>query len=234
MNYSSSYRQSVAVADRTGSRAAEFLWTTYRWMSAGLGVTGLVAMLVAGSPAAIGWITGSKLTFFGLLIAELAMVVAFTPVAMRASSAVAALMFLAYSALNGLTLSVVFLAYTQASIAQVFFVTAGAFAGLSLYGAVTKRDLAPVGRFMFMGLIGVLIASVVNIWLAQPAIYWITSYAGVLIFAGLTAWDTQKLKAMYAERGDAGNLALRGALILYLDFVNLFLFMLRIFGQRRD
>jgi FtsH-binding integral membrane protein len=203
-------------------------------MSAGLALTGLTAMLVASSPAALELVVGNKITFYGLLIAELVMVLAFTPVAMRASSAVAALMFLAYSALNGLTLSVLFLAYTQASIAQVFFVTAGAFAGLSFYGAVTKRDLAPVGRFMFMGLIGVLIASVVNIWLAQPAIYWVTTYAGVLIFAGLTAWDTQKLKLMYVERGDAGNLALRGALVLYLDFINLFLFLLRIFGQRRD
>lgn len=235
-NLDSAYRRSISAADRTHVAAQEsaFLWSTYRWMSIGLAVTGLAAFLVASSPQALSLIVGNRPVFYGLIIAELLMVVAFTPVAMRASAAAAAGMFLGYSLLNGLTLSVVFLIYTGDSIAQVFFVSAGSFAGLSFFGATTKRDLTGVGQFMTMGLIGLVIASLVNLFLQSEAVTWVTTYAGVLIFAGLTAYDTQKLKALHAERGDAGNLPLRGALILYLDFINLFLFLLRLLGSRRN
>jgi uncharacterized protein len=222
---------------RHTSRAAgrsDFLWTTYRWMSLGLGLTGLVALLVASSEQMLGLIFGTPMLFWGLLIGEVVLVISFMRVAERASATTAALMFLGYSALNGLTLSAIFVAYTQASIASTFFVTAGAFGALSIYGATTQRDLSPVGRFMFIGLVGLVIASVVNIFMHSEAITWITTYAGVLIFAGLTAYDTQRLQQLYMTSGGAGNLALRGALILYLDFINLFLFLLRLFGQRRD
>jgi FtsH-binding integral membrane protein len=161
------------------------------------------------------------------------MVIAFTSMAHRVSASTAAAMFLGYAGLNGLTFSVLFMAYTQASIAQAFFVTAGSFAGLSAAGYVTKRDLSGMRSFLFIGLIGVVLASLVNIFLQSPAIYWVSTYAGVLVFAGLTAYDTQKLKRMYAVSGAQGNLALRGALMLYLDFINLMILLLRIFGRRR-
>jgi uncharacterized protein len=212
--------------------ANDILWVTYRWMSVGLGITGLVAWLVANSPAALGLILGNRLAFYALLAVELGLVFAFSAVARRASTAVAAAMFFAYAAVNGLTFSVIFVVYTSASIASTFLVTAGAFAGLSLFGAVTHRDLSGVGRFALFALIGLIIASVVNIFLASSALLWLTTFAGVAIFAALTAYDTQKLKALYAA-GEGGNLALRGALTLYLDFINMFLFMLRLSGRRR-
>jgi len=149
----------------------------------------------------------------------------------------ATLMFLLYSALNGVTFAAIFLVYTQSSIANAFLVTAGTFAGMSLYGMVTKRDLTGLGSFMFMGLIGIIIASVVNIFLHSEMIYWITSYIGVFVFVGLTAYDTQKLK-MIGQQGFANGesrqkMAILGALTLYLDFINLFLMLLRVMGDRR-
>lgn len=215
------------------SAATSFLWSTYRWMAVGLALTGLVAALVASSPGLAQAVLGTPL-FWGLIIAELVLVVAFSAKAATVSPGTAAAMFLGYAALNGVTFAFIFFAYTQASIATAFFVTAGAFAGLSIYGSTTKRDLSAMGQFMVMGLIGFIIASVVNLFLRSEAIYWISTYAGVLIFAGLTAYDTQRLRALYAHQGEAGNLALRGALILYLDFINLFLLLLRIFGGRRN
>jgi FtsH-binding integral membrane protein len=213
--------------------ANDILWITYRWMSLGLGITGLVAWLIAQSPAALDVVVGNRLVFYGLLAAQLGMVFAFSFVAARASTAVAAAMFFAYAAMTGVTFSVLFLVYTSSSIASTFLVTGGAFAGLSVFGAVTRRDLSGVGRFAIFAVIGLIIASVVNIFLASPALMWLTTFAGVLIFGALTAYDTQKLKALYASGGEGGNLALRGALTLYLDFINMFLFLLRIFGRRR-
>ena len=217
----------------TADKSHDLMWVTYRWMSLGLALTGMVAFLVANSPAATSLIFGNRMLFYVLLFAELGVVMAFTPVVQRVSTPAAVAMFLGYAALNGVTLSVIFLAYTQGSIAQTFFITGGTFGALSLYGSTTKRDLSPIGRFMMFGLIGILIASVVNIFWANSALYWVTTYLGVLVFAGLTAYDTQKLQAMFQTRGGARNLPLIGALILYLDFVNMFLFMLRIFGRRR-
>jgi uncharacterized protein len=218
---------------RAEAAANDFLWKVYRWMSVGLGLTAVLAMLVASSPALTSALFGNPMLFYGLLIGELVMVVAFSARAARMSATTAATMFLAYSALNGVTLASLFLIYTAASISQVFFITAGSFAALSFFGATTKRNLSALGRFLFFALFGLIIASVVNIFFKNPALYWLTSYAGVLIFAGLTAHDNQKLKAMFLQQGESGNLALQGALILYLDFVNLFLMLLRIFGKRR-
>jgi FtsH-binding integral membrane protein len=221
--------------DRTRTRAgeADFLWKTYRWMSLGLALTGAVAWIVASTPGVAQAVFGNPVLFYGAMIVELGIVIVFAARASRMSFGAAAATFIGYSALNGITMAMIFLVYTAASVAQVFFVSAFAFASLSLYGATTKRDLSAVGHFMFIGLIGFVIASVVNLFLKSSAIYWITTYAGVLIFAGLTAYDNQKLRRMYAERGEAGNLALQGALTLYLDFINLFLLMLRLFGRRR-
>jgi hypothetical protein len=214
-----------------GESANDILWVTYRWMSVGLGITGLVAWLVSQSPAALDLFVGNRLVFYGLLIAQLGLVFAFSSVAARSTTAVVAAMFFAYAAITGLTFSVIFLVYTSSSIASTFLVTAGTFAGISVFGAVTKRDLSGVGRFALFALIGLIIASVVNIFLHSSALMWLTTFAGIVIFAALTAYDTQKLKALYAA-GAGGNLALRGALTLYLDFINMFLFLLRIFGQR--
>jgi FtsH-binding integral membrane protein len=211
--------------------ANDILWVTYRWMSVGLGITGLVAWLVSQSPAALDLFVGNRIVFYGLLFAQLGLVFAFSSVAARSTTAVVAAMFFLYAGITGLTFSVIFLLYTSSSIASTFLVTAGTFAGISAFGAITKRDLSGVGRFALFALIGLIIASVVNIFLHSPALMWLTTFAGILIFAALTAYDTQKLKAMYAA-GVGGNLALRGALTLYLDFINMFLFLLRIFGQR--
>ena len=229
--YEASARQVGARSLATQS-ANDILWVTYRWMSIGLGITGLVAWLVSQSPEAIDIVLGNRLVFYALLFAQLGLVFAFNSVAVRAGTAVTAAMFFVYAALTGLTFSVIFLAYTESSIASTFVVTAGAFAGLSVFGAVTKRDLSGVGRFAIFALIGLIIATIVNIFLASTMLMWITTFAGVAIFAALTAYDTQKLKELYAA-GVGGNLALRGALTLYLDFINMFLFMLRLFGRRR-
>jgi len=156
----------------------------------------------------------------------------------RMQSSTGILLFFLYSALNGLTLSVIFLAYTRASIANTFFVTAGTFGAMSFYGYTTQRDLTSWGSFLFMGLIGIILASVVNIFLRNEMVYWVVTYAGVLIFVGLTAYDTQKLKAMamagFADEETERKTAVLGALTLYLDFINLFLMLLRIMGSRRD
>ncbi len=212
---------------------SDALWKTYRWMAAGLGVTGLVAMAVASSPEAIDVIVGNRIVFYALVFAQLGLVWAFNSVAARAGTAAVAAMFFAYSALTGCTLSVIFLIYTMSSIGSVFFVTAGAFAGLSVVGLVTKRDLGVVGRFAIFALIGIIIASVVNMFVVSSGLSFLISIVGVLVFAALTAYDTQKLKQLFAQGGVNGNLPLVGALMLYLDFINMFLFLLRLFGRRR-
>jgi uncharacterized protein len=226
------YQTAVRPMAAPAASANDILWVTYRWMSVGLAITGLVAWLVASSPGATALFVSNPIMFYGLMFAQLALVIAFNPVAMRASTPVAATMFFVYSALTGLTFSTLFLVYTRASIASTFFVTAGSFAGLSVYGATTKRDLSALGRFLLFALIGLLIASVVNIFLASSGLHWLLTFGGLLIFAGLTAYDTQTLKEVYAAGGGGRNLALIGALKLYLDFINMFLFLLRIFGRR--
>jgi FtsH-binding integral membrane protein len=174
-----------------------------------------------------------------LVVAQFVTVLAFTGLINRVSAGAAAAMFFFYAALSGVTFSTIFLVYTASSIAGTFFITAGAFAGLSAYGLLTKRNLDGMGSFMFMGLIGLVIASVVNIFLHSPAVYWLTTFMGVIVFTGLAAYDTAKLKQLAAAQGGdlsgemGRKVALQGALTLYLDFINLFLFLLRIFGGRR-
>ena len=211
--------------------AATFMGRVYRWMAVGLGLTGIVAMGTASSPSLLRALVLNRPVFYGLMIGELILVFAFSAVARRASFMTAAAMFLAYAALSGVTFSVIFLVYTGESIASVFFVTGGAFAGMSVYGTLTKRDLTSWGSFLMMGLIGVVIAGVVNIFLRNDAMGFIISCCSVVIFTGLTAYDTQKLRAVAEDGND--NMALQGALMLYLDFINLFLALLRLFGRRR-
>lgn len=213
--------------------ATDALWVTYRWMTLGLVTTGVVALAVAHSPAALELLLGNRIVFYVLLFGQLALVFALSSMASRVSTAAAALMFFAYAGLTGITFSTLFLVYTASSIAATFFVTAGAFAGLSVFGLVTKRDLSAVGRFAVFALIGVIIASVVNIFLRSNGLDWIISLAGVLLFAGLTAYDTQRLRELFRRGETSANLPLVGALTLYLDFINMFLFLLRIFGSRR-
>lgn len=231
MNYGYGYGQpQQALRSRSVSDA---LWVTYRWMSLGLALTGVVAIGVAASPAALSLLLGSRLGFYGLLFAQLGLVFAFGPVARRASTPVVAAMFFAYAALTGVTLSTIFLVYTASSIASVFFVTAGAFGGLSAFGALTRRDLSTVGRFAVFTLIGLLLVGLVNLFIGSSALQMLASVVGVVVFGALTAYDTQKLKDMFASGEVDGNLPLVGALTLYLDFVNMFLMLLRLFGDRR-
>lgn len=216
---------------------AAFMRKVFAFMAGGLGATALTALVVFHSEAATRFIFGNRAVFYGLLLGELAMVWSFSSLARRMSAVGAAALFYLYAIVNGLTLSVIFLIYTQGSIAETFFVTAGTFGAMSLYGYVTKRDLTSMGSFMFMGLIGLILASVVNMFLGSPMLYWGITFFGVLIFVGLTAYDVQKIKQLNVI-GNAGTdedhkEAIHGALILYLDFVNLFLYMLRLLGRRR-
>jgi uncharacterized protein len=212
---------------------SDALWVTYRWMTLGLATTGVVALGVAHSPSLVEALLTNRILFYALLFAQLGLVMAFSSVAMRVSSAAAALMFFTYAALTGVTFSTLFLVYTASSIAATFFVTAGAFAGLSFFGAVTKADLSAVGRFGLFVLIGVILASLANMFLRSSGLEWAITFVGVVLFGALTAYDTQKLKALFSSAETLGNLPLIGALTLYLDFINMFLFLLRIFGNRR-
>jgi hypothetical protein len=175
--------------------------------------------------------------FYGLLIAELLLVITLSGAIQRLSASAATGFFLLYSALSGVTLAAIFVLYTQSSIASTFLVTAGTFGAMSIYGHVTRRDLTSWGSFLFMGLIGFLLASVVNMFLHSEMIYWVSTYCGILIFVGLTAYDTQKLKVLamggFASGEDRHKAAILGALRLYLDFINLFLLLLRVLGRRR-
>jgi FtsH-binding integral membrane protein len=228
MNYAR--RQVLA---RPAESASDGLWITYRWMSLGLALTGFVALLVAHSPAAVDFLLGNRLVFYALLFGQLGLVMAFGPVAARVTTGVAAAMFFGYAALTGLTFSALFLVYTASSIASTFFVTAGTFAGLSVYGSVTRRDLSAIGRFALFALIGLILASLVNLLLRSSGLQWAITILGVVLFAGLTAYDTQRLKRLFEEGSTSPNLPLVGALTLYLDFINMFLFLLRILGERR-
>jgi FtsH-binding integral membrane protein len=229
MNYYSAARP--LGRDREG--ISDALWITYRWMTLGLATTGVVAMLVASSPALLGAIFANRLVFYVLLFAQLGLVATFSSVALRVSTAAAAAMFFAYAALTGVTFSTLFLIYTSTSIGATFFVTAGAFAGLSFYGTATRQDLSAVGRFALFALFGLILASVANFFLQSSGLGWLITFAGVLLFAGLTAYDTQRLKELFASGEPTGNMPLVGALTLYLDFINMFLFLLRILGDRR-
>ena len=205
----------------------------YAWMGAGLAITAFMALITLSSPDILAAITGNRLLFYGLMIGELALVFTLSGAINRMSATTATLLFVAYSALNGVTLSVVALVYTANSIASTFVITAGMFGAMSVYGYMTKRDLTSWGSFLFMGLIGVVIAMVVNIFIGSSAVSWIISGIGVIVFTGLTSYDTWKIKAMAAQGTEGRKPAILGALTLYLDFINLFLMLLRFTGNRR-
>lgn len=208
------------------------------WMTLALAITGLTAFGVATNPALVELIFSSKLMFFGLIIAEFALVMAISGAINRLSLSTATLLFILYSVVNGATLSVVFLAFSMSAIAKTFFITAGTFGVMALVGYTTKTNLTSIGKLLFMALIGLVIATVVNIFVGSSVLDLIISYVGVLVFVGLTAYDTQKIKEMLQMAPDASaemqKLSLLGALTLYLDFINLFLYLLRIFGNSRD
>ncbi len=221
-------------------RVNAFVRSVYNWMAIGLGLTGLVAYSVANLPEVRSVIFGSGIVFFGLIIAQLALVFTLSARIYSMQAGTATLLFVLYSALNGATLSSIFLAYAQSSITSTFFVCSATFVACSVYGWTTRRDLTSFAGFLTMGLIGIVIASLVNLFVQSSAVSPIVSYVGVLVFVGLTAYDTQDIKNMaMAQPGDIDAGALRkgailGALKLYLDFINLFLMLLRIFGSSRD
>jgi FtsH-binding integral membrane protein len=209
------------------------LTRVYAWMTAGLALTGAVAALTLRSQALLDFIYGNVLVFWGLLILELVAVFTLSSSISRLSPGAATALFLAYAALNGVTFAAILMFYTGASIASTFFITAGTFAAMSVYGATTKRDLSPLGTVAVMSLIGLILAILVDLFLRNDAVNWIVSFLGVLIFVALTAADTQRIRRVMAEADATGvdNRAILGALTLYLDFVNLFLFLLQLFGQ---
>ena len=220
-------------------RERSILRNVYLWMTGGLALTGIVARVVSTNQALIQALYSNMILLFVLIGAELLMVIVLSSQIMRLSAGAATALFIGYSGLNGVTLSFVFLIYTQQSIGMVFFITAATFGGMSLYALTTKRDLSTVGHYAIMGLWGVLIATLVNFFIRSEALYYLISYVGVAVFLGLTAYDTQIIKRWNEEMSDSVSeqmyvkISIIGALKLYLDFVNLFLFFLRIFGRRR-
>jgi uncharacterized protein len=216
-----------------------FMRGVYGWMCLGLMITAGASFFTVTSPALMRVVFGNQIVFFGLVIAELGLVVGLSAAINRISGGTASLLFALYSALNGITLAAIFAVYAKAAIMNAFFVTGGMFGAMSLYGLLTKKDLTSFGSFLFMGLIGIIIASVVNIFTKSAMMDFVISCVGVLVFLGLTAYDTQKLKVMgqMAPADDATAIrrgTILGALTLYLDFINLFLMMLRLFGSNRD
>lgn len=220
----------------TQPRIQSAMQQVYLWMTAGLLVTGAVSSMVMGNESILVSIS-NPIVFFGLIIAEVILVIALSAAIMKLSPAVATGLFLFYAMLNGITLTPLVHIYTESSVAGAFFTTAGSFAVLALYGSTTKRDLSGMGKFLLMGLIGLIIASIVNMFIGSGPFSFIISIIGVLVFAGLTVYNTQRLTQMAQQmvtEEDTGRFAIYGALTLYLDFINLFIYMLRLFGVRRD
>lgn len=221
-------------------RVNSFIRSVYNWMAIGLALTAFTSFFVASTPALLQLIFGNQIVLFGLIIGELGMVFYLSARVNKLSAATATSLFVLYSILNGATLASIFIIYTASSIATTFFTCALTFAACSVFGMVTKRDLTSMGGFMMMGLIGIIIASLLNMFFRSPGLSIIISYVGVLVFVGLTAYDTQKLKQMALTMPDdaSGAMvrkgAIMGALTLYLDFINLFIMMLHIFGGSRD
>ena len=213
----------------------EYMLKVYNYMATGLGLTGLTAYFVAITPSLFNAIYGTPL-YWIVALAPLGFVFYLSARLHKISFSKAQTMFWLFSGVMGLSMAYIFIAFTGASIARVFFITSGTFAGMSLYGYTTKKDLSGWGSFLFMGLIGIIIASIVNIFLKSPMLYYVISCIGVLVFVGLTAYDTQRIKEMYYATDTAeisGKKAIMGALKLYLDFINLFIMLLHLFGQRR-
>jgi FtsH-binding integral membrane protein len=230
----------TVVKTRAEVLVSDYVRSVYNWMGIGLALTGIVAYYMSTSESLIRLVFGNPVILIVLIIAELGLVFSIAGMVNRMSAGTATALFVLYSGLNGVTLSSIFLVYVQASIGSTFFVCAATFIGCSLYGWMTKRDLTSLGSFMMMGLIGIVIASLVNLFIRSSGLSMIISYIGVFVFVGLTAYDTQKIKNMALTQ--PANLdgavvrkgAILGALSLYLDFINLFLMLLSIFGQRRD
>jgi FtsH-binding integral membrane protein len=229
--------QRAITAEQAEELQRAFVVKVYGWMMAGLLVTGIASLLVLNTPALMEWIFSGRWTLIGLVVVQLALVGWLSVRIEKMTAATATMVFIGYAALTGLTLSAVFLLYTAESLASTFFVTAATFGTMSAYGYFTKRDLTGLGSFLIMGLIGLVIASVVNLFFQNSMVYWISTYIGILIFVGLTAYDTQKIKNMSAavtlESEAEQKGAIMGALRLYLDFINLFLLLLRVLGRRR-
>ncbi|MBK4714545.1 MULTISPECIES: Bax inhibitor-1/YccA family protein [Tenebrionibacter/Tenebrionicola group] len=232
------YPQTNGAIVQAGSRLQTYMAQVYGWMTCGLLLTAFVAWFAANTPAIMMFVFSSKITFFGLIIAQLALVFVLSGMVRRLSPGVATSLFMLYSALTGLTFASIFVVYTYSSIASTFAVTGGMFGAMSVYGYTTKRDLSRFGSLLFMALIGIVLASLVNLWLKSAPLMWAITYIGVLVFVGLTAYDTQKLKNIgeqidVSDRGALRKYSIMGALTLYLDFINLFMMMLRIMGNRR-
>lgn len=219
----------------TEDERKKFMSGVYTWMTLALALSGLTAFGVASSPAILQLIFGNELVFFGLIIAELVLVMVFSFRVHKMSVTAASLVYIAYSILNGITLASIFIVYTKTSIFSVFLISAGMFAAMSIYGRVTKQDLRSAGRYLTMALFGVIIASVVNIFLKSSGLDWLLSLVTVGIFVGLTAYDTQKAYAI-AERSDGSDMFAKASVVmaleLYLDFINIFLSLLRLFGKK--
>lgn len=241
-NYQENNYSTAEVAERNlqviKTAQATLMRSVYLWMTLALAITGFAAYVVASSPLLLQAVFGNRMVFWGLIIAEFALVVGLSARVHKMSAPTATMMFIVYSLFNGVVLASIFLLYTMASIASVFFITAGTFGVMSVYGMVTKSDLSKVGNICLMALIGLIIATVVNFFVRSSGMMLVISYIGVLVFVGLTAYDTWKIKQEIQQYGTEVNdmtqrIALMGALSLYLDFVNLFLYLLRIFGNRK-
>ena len=226
-----------ASQDAIAGEQQRFMVRVYNWMGAGLALTGGMAWFTSTNETILNILVTTPMLFMVLFLVELGLVFYLAARVMNMSASQASGVFFLYASLNGVTLAPLFLLYTNASLASTFAVTAGMFGAMSFYGYTTKKDLTSWGSFLFMGLIGIIIASVVNMFMNSSAIYWIVTYAGILIFVGLTAYDTQKIKEMniLGNEGTEEDTkeAIRGALSLYLDFINLFLMLLRVMGDRR-
>lgn len=221
----------------TNEAFSVLLKNVYAWMALALGLTGVAAMYVSNNQMILDYLVEHFELFLGLCIAEIVVAIVFTALIKRLSFNTASILFGLYSLLTGISLGPIFFLFTEESIALTFFVTAGTFGAMSLYGYFTKRDLSSWGRYLLMGLFGIIIASVANIFLQSTRVEWITTYVGVVVFVLLTAYDTQNIKNMLAEKGEVDEssmkLALYGSFMLYLDFINLFLDLLKLLGKRK-
>ena len=232
-----SYPPTPLVGADAQLRQRSFLGQVYAWMTAGLLVTSAIAAYAASAPIVLNLIYGNPVTIWLLFLAQIGLVIGLSAAIDRLAPLTAVALFIAYAALNGLTLSAIFLVYTSTSIAQAFVATAATFGVMSLYGATTKRDLSTAGNLLVMALIGFVIGSIINIFWANSVLYWVLTYLGIAVFIGLTAWDTQQIKRLSQQAQDdttARRVAIIGALKLYLDFINLFVLLLRIVGSRDE
>jgi uncharacterized protein len=235
VDYTTTPEAAYATPRAQVERIGAFLRSVYGWMCLGLMITALTAGLVASSPQLMATVMTNSLLFWGMAIAQIGLVLVISGRVHKLATSTASALFVAYSMLTGVTLSVILFVFTGDSIASTFVVTAGMFGGMAAFGTLTRRSLAGWGQFLFMGLIGVVLASVVGIFWQNDGFQFVTAFIGVIVFTGLAAYDAQRLKAMALATpdGQAGSYAILGALIVYLDFINLFLFLLRLFGSRR-